>query len=263
MTILEHRSTSRDLSPEEIGQAKAMLGEAVQALRKTNRDLDHLQVVRITAAELEAADALPDPDGWLEALGWEREASHRRFLRTSADCLRRMARNHRGRLAGYAEIGRVATVALTWQYNDGVGWTGLNYLRHVLRMEEGLRRRSGVRNTDVERCLKLRAWVEAVRPMVPGVERMKLSQVVARFLPLMDWNPVEFEGAIRPGWREFVREAVARQVSDDPMTDEELADAIADRKAELAAPRRDVMRLIDQPSRGHRYASPELARPRA
>ena len=76
-------------------------------------------------------------------------------------------------------------------------------------------------------------WVEAVRPMVPGVEKLSYYQVANKFLPTLQFDPVELTGEVRKDWHVWVANTVAQQLGDEPLSIKALDESIAARKAEI------------------------------
>lgn len=76
-------------------------------------------------------------------------------------------------------------------------------------------------------------WVEAMKPLVPNVEKLSYFQVANKFVPTLQFDAVEMTGEIRKEWLTWVRVTVERQLSDDPLSMKDLDQSIKDRKEEI------------------------------
>jgi hypothetical protein len=76
-------------------------------------------------------------------------------------------------------------------------------------------------------------WVEAVKPLVPSVEKLSYFQVTHKFLPTLSFDAVELTGEIKKEWLTWVRTTVERQLSNEPLSMKELDASIKERKEEI------------------------------
>ena len=72
----------------------------------------------------------------------------------------------------------------------------------------------------MDKYVRIHLWVEAVKPLVPDVEKLSYFQVTNKFLPTLAFDAVELTGEIRKEWLTWVRTTVERQLGEDPLHDE-------------------------------------------
>ena len=196
----------------------------------------------------------PEDDGplylddreWAKVMEREREAAFEAIVELAVETL-----DAAGKLAKYAALGRAALDQALWRKFNGPVWADADYSDLCRRVEDAVRARVAITHVDMDVYVRLHAWVEAVRPMVPGVERLSYYQAKNKFLSTLSWSRRDLSGEIKPGWVEFVRVHVARQVGDKPMPIKELDAAIAAHKELLERERaidsgHDPVRLAER-----------------
>ena len=210
-----------------------------------------------TESELEFDFREPEDDGplyldereWARVMERERDAAFRAIVDLAVETL-----DHAGKLVAYAALGEAALDHALWQKFNAPVWADGDYSRLCRRAEDEVRARVPIANVEMDVYIRLHAWVEAVRPMVPGVERLSFFQARNKFMTTLSWSRRDLSGEIKDGWVEFVRVHVARQVGDNPLSIKELDAAFAAHKALLARERaidagQDPARLADQARR--------------
>ena len=140
-------------------------------------------------------------------------------------------------LKKYAKLGKAALDHAIWQKNQFPAWADEDYKRLCERIGDQVKFQVAIKSVRIDDYIRVHAWVEAVRPMVPEVERISFFQVVNKFLPMLSWSRTELSGEIKKGWVDFVKATVAQQVSDAPMSIKDLDAAIQAHAAHLEAER--------------------------
>jgi hypothetical protein len=90
-----------------------------------------------------------------------------------------------------------------------------------------------IKEVEFDKYVRMCLWVDAVKPLVPNVETLSWGQVWNKFLPTLEFDPVELTGEIKKGWIGFLGCVVAQQVSDEPMSIKELDIAIEAEKEKI------------------------------
>jgi hypothetical protein len=113
-------------------------------------------------------------------------------------------------------------------------WNGKDDLNKVCSdLETLVKMRVAVKEVRMLVYIRTHLWVEAVKPLIPNVEKLSYHQVTQKFLPTLSFDQVEMTGEIRKDWIGFVRTTVERQLSEAPLSMAELDDAIKAHKAEI------------------------------
>jgi hypothetical protein len=100
-----------------------------------------------------------------------------------------------------------------------------------------IRSKVPIKLVEMDKYIRIDLWVEAVRPLVPGVEKLSYYQVYNKFLPTLDFDVELLTGEIRKGWIGWVTSTVERQISSDPMSIKDLDASIAERKEQIVKER--------------------------
>lgn len=136
-------------------------------------------------------------------------------------------------LRKYARLGKAVLDHAIWQKRNFAKWEDQDWERLCDKVAAQVKFQVAIKDVRISAFARIHLWVEAVRPMVPDVEKLSYYQVVNHFLPTLKFSPTDLVGEIKKGWVDFVREAVARQLSDDPLPIKALADSIANHKKRL------------------------------
>ena len=163
-----------------------------------------------------------DEREWARIMEREREHAFRAIVDLAVETLDR-----KDALAKYAALGKATLDHALWQKFNGPDWTNEDYSRLLRRAEDAVRDRLPDIQIEMDVYIRVHAWIEAVRPMVPDVERLSYHQVKTRFIPTLSWSRRDLSGEIKAGWVEFVRVHVARQVGANPLTIKALDAAFA------------------------------------
>jgi hypothetical protein len=98
-----------------------------------------------------------------------------------------------------------------------------------------IRSRVPIKCVEMDKYVRVHLWVEAVRPLVPNVEKLSYYQVSAKFLPTLVFDGDDLTGELKKNWIGFVTSAVTRQLSKEPMSMRELDAEIEAEKAKIEA----------------------------
>ena len=96
-----------------------------------------------------------------------------------------------------------------------------------------IRMRAPIKEIRMGLYTRVYLWVEAVKPLVPNVEKLSYFQVANKFVQTLSFDMVNLTGEIKKDWLTWTRETVEQQLSDKPLTLKELDAAIEERKAEI------------------------------
>jgi hypothetical protein len=141
-------------------------------------------------------------------------------------------------LKKYAKLGREALkLANRRKASLPAGsWNGAKDFAKVCGdLELLVKSKIAIKHVEFDKYVRIHLWVEAVRPLVPNVEKLSYYQVFNKFLPTLEFDAEALTGEIRKGWIGFVGSIVERQVGDDPLSVKELDFAIDAEKAKIAA----------------------------
>lgn len=128
-------------------------------------------------------------------------------------------------------------------------WGKEDFERVCADLELIVKMRVAIKDIRMGVYVRVHLWVEAVKPLVPNVEKLSYFQVANKFLPSLAFDPVELTGEIRKEWLTWVRTSVDRQLGDEPMTMKELDESISARKKEIDRERsakKDPEKLLEQ-----------------
>lgn len=154
-------------------------------------------------------------------------------------------------LKKYARLGQEALrLAVKRKASIRAGAWGKGDLAKVCDdLELLVKMRAPIREVRMETYIRVHLWVEAVKPLVPNVEKLSYFQVANKFLPTLAFDPVELTGELRKEWLTWVRTSVDRQLGDEPMTMKELDESISARKKEIDLERsakKDPEKILEQ-----------------
>ncbi len=96
-----------------------------------------------------------------------------------------------------------------------------------------IKMRVPIKTVRMHEEIRVHMWVEAVRPLVPNVEKLSYYQVTHKFLPTLLFDAVALTGEIRKEWLTWVRTTVETQLGEKPLTMKELDESIKERKEEI------------------------------
>lgn len=139
-------------------------------------------------------------------------------------------------LKKYARMGK-ETLGLAKQRMDSLAagaWNGKEDFAKVCSdLETLVRMRVPIKQIDMNVYARVHLWVEAVKALVPNVEKLSYFQVTSKFVHTLRFDPADLSGEIKKDWLTWVRTTVERQLSDDPMTMKELDASIEAHKKEI------------------------------
>jgi hypothetical protein len=98
--------------------------------------------------------------------------------------------------------------------------------------------RVAIKEVRMATYVRVYLWVEAVKALVPDVERLSYFQVANKMLPTLQFDATELTGEIRKDWLSWVRVTVERQLNDSPMSIKDLDASIKERKEEIETERK-------------------------
>jgi hypothetical protein len=136
-------------------------------------------------------------------------------------------------LKKYAALGRGVIDHALWQKGNFPKWEAQDWDRLCDKLADQVKFQVAIKDVRMGLFARIYLWVEAVRPMVPDVEKLSYYQVVNFFVQTLKFSSTDLVGEIKKGWIEFVRETVAQQVSDAPLTIAALKVAIAEHTKRL------------------------------
>jgi hypothetical protein len=137
-------------------------------------------------------------------------------------------------LQKYSALGAEVLGHARWQKSEFPKWAKEDFYKLCDQIGERVSARIPVGEHRMDRCARIHLWVEAMKPLVPRVERLSYFQVTNKFLPTLRFDPVDLTGEIKDEWLTWVRMTVERQIGGDPLSLKELDEAIADQKEEIA-----------------------------
>jgi hypothetical protein len=103
--------------------------------------------------------------------------------------------------------------------------------------------RVAVKDVRPSTYVRTHLWVEAVRAIVPNVDKLSYNTIANKLLPMLEFDPMTLTGEIRKEWLTFVRTTVERQLSSSPMTMDELDKSIDQCKADIELDRKRNSKL--------------------
>ena len=190
------------------------------------------QSEQVQATPGNGSDALPAMDDATAAKMSKNDDAISRIVALAVQTL-----DPKDMLKKYAKLGKAALDHAIWQKNQFPAWADEDYKRLCDRIGDQVKFQVAIKSVRIDDYIRVHAWVEAVRPLVPEVERVSFYQVVNKFLPMLSWSRTELSGEIKKGWVDFVKATVAQQVSDAPMSIKDLDAAIQAHAAHLEAER--------------------------
>jgi hypothetical protein len=113
-------------------------------------------------------------------------------------------------------------------------WSKQDYDDLVNKMEMLVKLRVAIASVRIKDYVRAALFIEAVKPAVPGVEKLSYHVVANILLPALNFDPVELTGELRKEWHAWTLTTVARQIGDEPLTVRDLHESYAARKQEIA-----------------------------
>ena len=139
-------------------------------------------------------------------------------------------------LKKYAKLGK-AGLDLANKRKESLAagsWNGKDDFEKVCSdLEITIRSRVAIKEVRMATYVRVYLWVEAVKALVPDVEKLAYGQVANKFLPTLAFDVDDLTGEIRKDWLTWVRTTVEKQLSDTPFTMKELDASIEERKKEI------------------------------
>jgi hypothetical protein len=117
--------------------------------------------------------------------------------------------------------------------NGFKAWAKQDYEKVCNDLNSLIRQRVAVKEVEMDRYVRIYLWVEAIKALVPNVEKLSYYQVRYKFLPTLQFDPVALTGEIRKEWLTWMRTTAERQVSDNPMSIKDLDASLEERKDEI------------------------------
>lgn len=96
-----------------------------------------------------------------------------------------------------------------------------------------IKMRVAIKHVELDKYVRVHMFVEAMRPLVPNIEKLSFHQAVNKFIPTLSFDAVELTGEVQKGWLTWVRETLEIQLSDSPMSMKDLDASIAEQKAAI------------------------------
>jgi hypothetical protein len=140
-------------------------------------------------------------------------------------------------LKKYAKLGKAVLSLAAKRKGDFKAWTKDDFAKVCDDLATLVKMRVAIREVEMDKYARIYLWVEAVKPLVPSVDKLSYYQVKNKFLPTLAFDAVELSGEIKSDWLTFVRTTVERQIGDDPLSIKDLDAAIADQKKAIEAAR--------------------------
>jgi hypothetical protein len=136
-------------------------------------------------------------------------------------------------LKKYAKLGR-AVIELAFKRKRAYkGWERQDFDKVCDQLSDLVKRRVPIKDVRMSLFARICLWVEAMKPLVPNVEKLSYFQVANKFVPTLAFDAVEMTGEIRKEWLTWVRVTVERQLGDEPLSMKELDASIKERKEEI------------------------------
>jgi hypothetical protein len=136
-------------------------------------------------------------------------------------------------LKKYAKLGRAVLNLAAKRKRSFKGWVREDFDKVCDDLAVLVKMRVPIKDVRMSLFARIYLWVEAVKPLVPNVEKLSYFQVANKFVPTLSFDAVELTGEIKKEWLTWVRTTVERQIGDDPMSMKELDASIEERKKEI------------------------------
>ncbi|RUL81294.1 hypothetical protein [Tautonia sociabilis] len=152
-------------------------------------------------------------------------------------------------LKKYARLGKAVLSLAARRKASFKAWAKEDFAKVCDDLATLVKMRVAIKEVEMDKYVRIHLWVEAVKPLVPAVEKLSYFQVKNKFLPTLAFDPVELTGEIRKEWLTWVRATVERQVGDEPLSIKELDQSIADQKKaveDARNARKDPEKLLEQ-----------------
>jgi hypothetical protein len=142
-------------------------------------------------------------------------------------------------------------------------WNGQKDFAKVCSdLETLVKMRVAVKDVFMQGYARTFLFVEAMKPIVPNVDKLSYHVVANKFLISLDFDPIELTGTIKAKWLTWVRLAVERQLSDDPYTMAELDASIKEHKARLETEKKGKLTDEQQLAKEQKEAESKIRRER-
>jgi len=138
-------------------------------------------------------------------------------------------------LKKYAKMGAEGLKLASKRKASFKAWAEQDYKKVCDQTEDLIRMRVPIKDIRIDTYVRIHLFVEAVRPLVPGVEKLSYYQVRNKFLHTLSFSAVELTGELKKEWLTWVRTTVEKQLGDNPLPMKELDAAIEERKKEIEA----------------------------
>jgi hypothetical protein len=152
-------------------------------------------------------------------------------------------------LKKYARLGAEALKLAQKRKGSFKAWAKEDFEKVCTDLETLVKMRVAIKDIRIGVYVRVHLWVEAVKAVVPNVEKLSYFQVANKFLPTLQFDPVELTGEIRKDWLTWVRTSVERQLGEEPMSIKDLDQSIADQKKEIErakTAKKDPEKLLEQ-----------------
>ena len=152
-------------------------------------------------------------------------------------------------LKKYAKLGKAVLGLAARRKANFKAWAKEDFSKVCDDLATLVKMRVAIKEVEMDKYARIHLWVEAVKPLVPNVEKLSYFQVKNKFLPTLQFDAVELTAEIKKEWLTWVRTAVERQAGDDPLSIKELDQSIADQKKAIEDARnakKDPEKLLEQ-----------------
>ena len=118
-------------------------------------------------------------------------------------------------------------------------WAKQDFDKVCEQTEELIRMRVPIKDIRMSLYARVYLWIEAMKPLVPGVEKLSYFQVSHKFVTTtLEFSAVDLTGEIKKEWLTWVRTTVEQQLSDSPLSMKDLDESIKTRKEEIEIERK-------------------------
>ena len=183
-----------------------------------------------------AAPETPVLDERAAKLAEQDQASVSKIVSLAVDTL-----DPKDMLRKYAKLGEAVLKHARWQKSKFPAYEKQDYERLCKNLGEQVRFMVPIKDIRMDVYVRVHAWVEAVKLIVPDVEKLSYHVVANVFLPTIKFDPVDLTAEFQDGWAVWTAEAVARQLGNDPLTLDGLKKSYAERAAEIKRERDDKL----------------------
>jgi hypothetical protein len=136
-------------------------------------------------------------------------------------------------LRKYAKLGKAVLALAGKRKASFAGWVREDFSKVCDDLATLVKMRVAIKEVEMDKYARIHLWVEAVKPLVPNVEKLSYFQVKNKFLPTLAFDAVDLTAEIKKEWLTWVRTTVERQLGDEPLSMKELDQSIADQKASI------------------------------